>query len=174
MYLISAYFDDSTTKKLQRYIDVIARKTGNTYMTENNVPPHLTISSFETRQPENLCEDFKKLSAVKQGDVNIFAIGEFLPYVMYASPLLDKYLQQLSETVYDTFAVRDDVTINKCYKPYSWFPHITLGKKLEKEQMIMAMKAMQIHFSPVKGRIVRLGLAQTNPHRDICVVELDN
>ncbi len=93
---------------------------------------------------------------------------------MYASPLLDRYLQQLSETVYDTFSVRDDVTINKCYKPYSWFPHITLGKKLEKEQMLMAMKAMQIHFSPVKGRIVRLGLAQTNPHRDICVVELDN
>jgi len=45
-------------------------------------------------------------------------------------------------------------------------------KKLEKEQMIAAVRAMQTHFTPLKGKIVRLGLAQTNPHRDICTVDL--
>ena len=53
------------------------------------------------------------------------------------------------------------MTINRCYKPYSWFPHITLGKKLEKEQMIAAVRAMQTHFTPLKGKIEKLGLAQT-------------
>ena len=47
-----------------------------------------------------------------------------------------------------------------------------MGKKLEKEQMIAAVRAMQTHFIPLKGKIVRLGLAQTNPHRDICTVDL--
>ena len=47
------------------------------------------------------------------------------------------------------------------------FPHITLGKKLEKEQMIMAMRVLQTHFVPIKGKIVRVGLSQTNPHKDI-------
>mgnify|MGYP001658309316 FL=1 len=56
MYLISAYFDEHVTKGLQRLIDNIAKETGNTYMIENNVPPHLTISSFETRKPDNLKE----------------------------------------------------------------------------------------------------------------------
>ena len=59
MYLISAYFDEHVTKGLQRLIDNIAKETGNTYMIENNVPPHLTISSFETRKPDNLKEEFK-------------------------------------------------------------------------------------------------------------------
>lgn len=58
MYLISAYFDEHVTKGLQRLIDNIAKETGNTYMIENNVPPHLTISSFETRKPDNLKEEF--------------------------------------------------------------------------------------------------------------------
>ena len=105
-------------------------------MIENNVPPHLTISSFETRKPDNLKEEFMKLNKIGAGEINIFSIGQFLPYVMYATPVLDEYLMHLSNEVYDIFSAREDVTINRCYKPYNWFPHITLGKKLEKEQMI--------------------------------------
>lgn len=64
MYLISAYFDEHVAKGLQRLIDNIAKETGNTYMIENNVPPHLTISSFETRKPDNLKEEFMKLNKI--------------------------------------------------------------------------------------------------------------
>lgn len=172
MYLISAYFDATTTKQLQRFINTIAEKTGNTYMTENVVPPHLTISSFETREPKNLIDDFKKLSDQKSGPINIISVGQFLPYVMYATPAINSYLQGLSESIYDIFSVREDVTINKCYKPFSWFPHITLGKKLDKNQMLTAFAAMQVHFTPLNGQIVSLGLAKTNPHEDICRINL--
>ena len=172
MYLISAYFDEHTTRQLQRFIDAVAQNTGNTYMIDNNVPPHLTISSFETRNLQNLCDDFVKLSELESHDINIFSVGEFLPYVIYVTPVLDLHLQQTAEKVYNILAVREDVTINRCYKPYSWFPHITLEKKLEKEQMIAAVRAMQTHFIPLKGKIEKLGLAQTNPHRDICTVDL--
>lgn len=174
MYLISAYFDEHVTKGLQRLIDNIAKETGNTYMIENNVPPHLTISSFETRKPDNLKEEFMKLNKIGAGEINIFSIGQFLPYVMYATPVLDEYLMHLSNEVYDIFSVREDVTINRCYKPYNWFPHITLGKKLEKEQMIMAMRVLQTHFVPIKGKIVRVGLSQTNPHKDIFTITLND
>ena len=72
MYLISAYFDEHVTKGLQRLIDNIAKETGNTYMIENNVPPHLTISSFETRKPDNLKEEFMKLNKIGAGEIYIF------------------------------------------------------------------------------------------------------
>lgn len=42
MYLISIYFDKQTNKTLQWYIDKIAEKTGNHFMIENRVPPHMT------------------------------------------------------------------------------------------------------------------------------------
>lgn len=79
MYLISAYFDEHTAKQLQRFINTISEKTGNTYMTDNNVPP----------------------------------------------------------------------------------------------QMAKAFEAMQVHFMPLSGEIVRLGLAETNPHKDIVTIELN-
>ena len=167
MYLISAYFDNQTTKQLQRYINSIAEETGNIYMTENKVPPHMTISSFEIRKPEDLVNDFYKLKSLGKCHINIMSVGEFLPYVIYAAPVLNKGLQHLSESIYNHISVREDVSISKCYQPFSWFPHITLGKKLDKEQMAKAFQSMQIHFTPIQGQIVSLGLAETNPHRDI-------
>ena len=77
MYLISAYFNEHTTKQLTRLMNTIAQKSGNTYMTDNNVPPHMTISSFETREPTNLIEDFNKLKNIGTGPVNIISVGEF-------------------------------------------------------------------------------------------------
>lgn len=172
MYLISAYFDECTTKHLTRLINTVAEKCGNTYMTDNNVPPHMTVSSFEIREPYNLVEDFNKLKDIGTGDINIISVGAFLPYVLYASPLLNQYIQSLADSTYKILSARNDVAINKCYKPYQWFPHITLGKKLSKEEMQTAFEAMQLHFSPVAGKIVKLGLSETNPHRDIAVIEL--
>ena len=61
MYLISAYFDENTNRVLQRYIDRIADVTGNDFMTRNHVPPHMTISSVEARDPEVLLPVFESL-----------------------------------------------------------------------------------------------------------------
>ena len=33
MYLVSVYFDEKTNRILNRYIRIIAEKTGNTFMT---------------------------------------------------------------------------------------------------------------------------------------------
>lgn len=173
MYLITAYFDDNTTKHLTRLINNIAKECKNTYMIDNNVPPHMTVSSFEIRDPYNLAEDFNKLKNIGAGNINIISIGAFLPYVLYAAPVLNQYLQSLAENTYEILSARNDVAISKCYKPYQWLPHITLGKKLSKEEMQTAFKSMQLHFSPIAGKIVRLGLSDTNPHRDIAVVELN-
>ena len=37
-----------------------------------------------------------KLNKIGAGEINIFSIGQFLPYVMYATPVLNEYLVHLS------------------------------------------------------------------------------
>ena len=49
MYLVSLYFDEKSSRILSRYIKKIAEKTGNIFMTENRVPPHLTVASLESK-----------------------------------------------------------------------------------------------------------------------------
>lgn len=173
MYLISAYFDETTTKKLQEYINRIYEATGNVFMVENHVPPHMTISAMEARNVDVLVPGFESLEgSLTSQEIQIVSLGQFLPYVFYGAPVLNDYLQQMSQKVFDTFKDIPEVTVSRYYRPGSWLPHITLGKQLSKEQMSQALEAMQ-DFTPIKGKIVRIGLSTVNPHKDIRIITLE-
>lgn len=173
MYLLSAYFDAHTNKTMNRYIGKIAEKTGNTFMTENQVPPHMTISSVEARNGELLIPYVKQLdNTLYQGRINFVSVGMFFPYVMYLTPVLNAYLQDMAEKVYRSVCDVPEVSVSRCYQPMQWFPHITMGKKLTKEQMRIAFAVMQEDFAPFEGQVTSIGLAKTNPHEDIWTMDL--
>jgi len=172
MYLISAYFDSNTNKILQKYIDNIAAASGNQFMVDNNVPPHLTLSAIEAKSVDVLVPAFENLRGrIKAGEIEIVTIGQIMPKVIYAAPYLNSYLNELSKSIYSTFADISETTISKYYKPLSWLPHITLGKTLTISQMQEAFKVTQ-DFKPFTGQIVRVGLAKVNPHEDVSVIEI--
>lgn len=176
MYLISAYFDDNTNQRLQSVINKIAAKTGNDFMVRNNVPPHLTISSIEARNVEVLIPAFKELSMsldrLPIGRVSFASVGQLLPYVMFIAPVLNEYLLNIANAVYEAFTDIPETSIIKFYRPLSWMPHVTLGKTLNKDQMRVAFEVMQEEFTPFDGYIERLGLSKVNPHEEVARIEL--
>ena len=95
MYLVSVYFDKTAVHILQRYINKIAEKTGNSFMTDNNVPPHMTISAIEARSENALLGAMDNLrNSLFNGTISIVSVGQLLPYVFYATPVLNGYLQE--------------------------------------------------------------------------------
>ena len=139
MYLISVYFDNTSTKRIQTFIDQIATASGNHYMTEKQVPPHLTLSAIEARSVEVLIPAVKKLEGrLHQGMVQFVTVGQLFPYVLYTMPVLNPYLQDLAEQVYDAVSSIPETAVSRYYRPHSWLPHVTLGKTLSKEQMQQA------------------------------------
>ena len=168
MYLISAYFDAQSNKVLNRYIKQIAEKTENRFMLSHQVPPHMTISQIEARSEEVLISHFYKLQdELHKGSIEMASIGMMMPYVIYAMPVFNQYLLDLSMDVYCAFNQIDETKISKYYKPMSWIPHITLGKTLTKEQMLGAVGILQDGFVPMTAEITEIGLARVNPHEDI-------
>ncbi len=168
MYLISVYFDEKANKELRRYINMIAEATGNTFMTDNNVPPHMTISSVEARNADVLMPAFDKVKdEITSGDIQFVSVGQLLPYVMYVTPVLNEYLQKMQEKIYDGIKDIPDTSVSRFYKPYSWLPHVTIGKKINGEQMKNAFEIMQKHFSPFDAKVTEIGLAKVNPHKDV-------
>ena len=147
MYLISVYFDDKSNKIISNYINKIAQKTGNTFMTDNHVPPHLTIMSVEAREEKKLTEVMEQLNL---------------------------YLEDMIEQVHDMVKHIPEVRMSRYYQPMQWLPHITLGKKLSKEQMQEAFSVMQELFAPMEVTVAEIGLAKTNPHQDLIRVELND
>lgn len=173
MYLISAYFDEKAQKTMERYMRRIAEKSGNTFMTDNHVPPHLTISSVEARSGELLIPYVEKLRGqLLQGDVQFVSVGMLLPYVLYLTPVLNRYLQDLSQKIFEAVSGIPEVSVSRFYQPMQWLPHATLGKTLTKEQMRTAFEVMQEEFAPFDADVVKLGLAKTNPHEDLWTLAL--
>lgn len=173
MYLISIYFDKQTEKRLQNLINRVSEATGNTFMLDNQVPPHITVASIETKQEAAVIEQLDRLAAqMHQGTIQLVSIGAFLPQVIYVEPVLNEYLHNLSVRLTDDFSKIENTICSPYYQPFHWLPHCTIGKQLSKEQMVEAYRVLQNHFVPIEGKVVKLGIAKTNPHRDIKVWEL--
>lgn len=175
MYLISVYFDKETNQILQRYINKIAQRTGNDFMTKQNVPPHLTISAVEARTVEVLIPAMESLeNTLSAGKVKFVSVGQLLPYVIYTTPIMNGYLWDLSQTIYNQVKDIPETKVSRYYRPMSFFPHVTLGKKLTKQQMQNAFGIMQDSFRVLDGRITEIGLAKVNPHQDVVRFQLRN
>lgn len=164
MYLITAYLDDNSTRQLQSIIAEIADVTGNDFMTRNNVVPHLTISAFDETSTDSALELFDKMEDILVFDeILIPTVGVFLPYVIYAQSAKNQYLTNLSNDIYNVLKTGQDTRVNRYYIPPDWIPHITLGKKLDEEQMRAAFEVVQNRFAPITAEIVSVGLSKPNP-----------
>lgn len=64
---------------------------------------------------------------------------------------------ELQGKVYNVIKDILEVIVSKYYQPYSWLPHMTIGRKLDKNQMAAAFKVMQDDFVPFDEKYVKLG-----------------
>ena len=175
MYLVSLYFNDKSEAKIQGFINKVAEKSGNNFMTDNNVPPHITIASFQSNEEEKVIEILDKIIKDISGGMIIWAsIGIFKSSVIFLAPVLNEYLHNLSVSIYEGISSVENIDISKYYLPFQWIPHTTIAKKLTKEELMLGFQELNNNFSIFSGRITRIGLSRTNPLEDIVVWDLDN
>ena len=110
---------------------------------------------------------------IECGPVQFVSVGQLLPYVCYATPVLNRYLQALSDSVNEVVQDIPETSVSRFYQPMSWLPHVTLEKTLDKEQMRTAFCVLQESFLPFEGQVTELGLAKVNPHEDVVQFILD-
>ena len=173
MYLVSLYFDDKTTIKIQNLIDKVAEKSKNKFMIDNNVPPHITIGAFETNNENEVIKILdKKLKNFKSGEIIFASIGLFKSSVIFLSPVLNEYLHNLSVNIYEDLKDIDNTIISKYYMPFQWMPHTTIAKKLNNEELFLAFQELEKNFNIFNGSVTKIGLSKTNPYEDIKLWDL--
>lgn len=173
MYLVSIYFDEKTNKIIQKHIESVAGKTGNTFMLGGKIPPHITIASFNSKDEKAIPEALDTvISKLTTGSLTWASIGAFLPHVIYLTPVLNEYLHTLSTTIHNTLKDLPDTIISPYYTPFNWLPHTTIAKQLTPEELLTAFTTLQTSFSPLKGQVTQIGLAQSNPYKDIKIWQL--
>ena len=173
MYLVSLYFDDKSSRKIQGLINKVSNKSGNDFMTKNNVPPHITIASFETNKEEKIIEILDEI--IKKTNIGIItwaSIGIFKSSVIFLAPVLNEYLHNLSVRINEGISLEEDVSISKYYMPFQWMPHTTIAKKLTREELLLGLEEIEKNFNIFSGNIIKVGLSKTNPYEEICLWEL--
>ena len=95
-----------------------------------------------------------------------------MPRVLYVSGVYSEYLHELSMQVYQVLSKEPTVKIRPDYRPFSWLPHVTMGKQLTGEELERAFATLRKDFHMLKGAVVRIGLSRTGPYRDLDSREL--
>lgn len=174
MYLVSAYFGKKTEQHIQSYINDVATQCGNAFMVDNRVPPHMTISAFETLHEKEIIAVLNNAFAdIRQNKIEWVTVGTF-PTVIFIQPVLNEGLHHISCAIYNGLKDLPDTKVSKYYKPFSWLPHATIAKQLSEEEMRKAFDVLHKSFKPFKGEIVRIEFAKKNPYRVIASWELEN
>ena len=60
MYLVSIYFDETSSKEINKYISKCALSSQNTFMIDHNVPAHMTLLAFQSDHEEKVIELLKQ------------------------------------------------------------------------------------------------------------------
>ena len=167
-YLISIYFDEKTDKIFRGYMEQVANKSGNTFMTDHHVPPHITVSAFEAENEETVIAAVENcVMQLQAGALQWVTVGALPSGVLYIAPVLNAYLHRMAEMLYDGVRSLGNVRINKFYQPFQWMPHTTIAKKLTGEEMQAGFRALQTEFTCREGKVVKIGLATKQPYREI-------
>lgn len=159
MYLISLYFDEQTNQKIEHLMKQVYRKVGNDSMM--NIPAHLTLASFSCTESEAI-QIFNSIVA-HSFPLEFVSIGFFLPSVMFMQPIESVELSNLMKEVHQYVW-----NGSKRYQPHHWIGHVTICKHLKNEDVTLALGSIQNEFKPFTGRVIKIGLAKTNPYKDIC------
>lgn len=174
MYLVSLYFDGDTSRKIQKLIDKAAAKSGNSFMIDGNVPPHITIAAFHCNDERKVIEALdKRINDINIGTITFASIGVFKSSVIYISPVLNEYLHNLSVSIHEELTLMENISISKFYMPFQWLPHATIGKKLNNEQLVTAFQELVKEFYIFNGKVTKIGLSKTNPIEEIYLWNLD-
>lgn len=165
MFLISAYFDPLTNRILQDLINDLAKVTGNNFMIENQVPPHMTFLQIQTRSAQKELEEAMKGLEGKLKPVPLVftACGAEISNVIYVKVKMTEELKSQIDLIYEAISKIPEIKINPHYLPENIFPHVTLAKTLTSEEQKTGLDYAQKNFSFFSGRLNEAGLSCGKP-----------
>jgi hypothetical protein len=173
-YAIILLFDNASDENINKMIFNISKETGNNYMIDNKIPSHLSISLF--KYDKAIDEIIGKIENNKnkfnKNSIFISSIGIFNPNVLFLSPVFNEYLTKENKKIIEIINELENITFDKYYIENSWVPHISLGVKLNENELINGIKMLSKCFKPMCIEINRLGLVECNPYKEIKIWEL--
>jgi len=173
-YAVILLFDNVSEENISSIISNISKENGNNYMVDNKISPHLSISLFKYNEPvDNLIKIIEKNNNKFNKElIKIASFGVFNPYVLFLSPIFENNLLNYNKNIIEILNQVENIIFDKYYIENNWVPHISLGVKLNENELLKGIKILTKCFNPMGIEINRIGLAECNPYKEIKIWNL--
>lgn len=172
-YAIVLYFDKDASAVLGSATETVAAASGNRYMLDVDIPPHITIGSFQAdgtsvlkEKISSFLQDFQKFC------VEFDKIASFEPKVVFASPKRNACLEKYNRSIHELLKNLCPPGDNEYYTPEKWIPHCALALKLNDVEYTAARKAAETLPLPLRAKVEKIALARCNPYCETAVWEI--
>jgi hypothetical protein len=179
-YAISLFFDDDSTQNLNSLINSIAEITGNFYVVENHIPPHITLGMFKgTKDTEQkLCEFIKKMNDDFKSDFleNPIALDKldffknkiaFLCSAEKKDCEENSFLYKLNKNLHNLLLPNFMPACNNLYLPENYFPHCAVASGLSSIQLKKLLQNQDKLTLPITVFSQKISLAIRRPYKII-------
>ena len=169
-YAVSLHFSQKVNEIITSTSKAIADKTGNRFVIENKIPPHITIGAFHAAREEKakllqLVEDFAQ--GQKVGTVQFSEVGNFNGKVLFLKPEKNLFLSEINKALYSLLLPEFEKAENGYYLPDIWFPHTTLATRLNQSQFSAAKEIAKKITLPLEAAIEELAFYQCSPFLEL-------
>ena len=169
-YAVSLHFSQKVNEIVISTLQAIADETGNRFIIENKIPPHITIGAFHAAREDEL----KLLQHVKEfargqkaGSVQFSEVGDFNGKVLFLKPEKNRFLSKINKELHTLLLPQFEKAENGYYLPDIWFPHTTLATRLNQSQFSAAKEIAQKISLPLEAAIEELAVYQCSPFLEL-------
>ncbi len=136
-----ATFDDKSSKSMKK-IEQVIKENGIMGKQTPNLPPHITLATFDIRRETEAKQKIKKVSTeIKSFNLSFNHIGLFGLEVMFLAPNVNYELLELHKQ-FEDISIKSD---------RDWTPHVTLliddSKNIQKALPLVMQNTKQIKAS---------------------------
>ena len=169
-YAISLHFPPDVNEIITSAVKSISELTGNTFILEKKIPPHVTIGAFHAAKEDEekllyIIEDFSKNQAA--GLVQFSGIGNFNKKVLFLKPEKDGFLSKINSELHTILLPQFEKAENGYYLPEIWFPHTTLATRLNQSNYSKAQEIARQIPLPLEANINEIAVYQCSPFAEI-------
>ena len=169
-YAVSLHFTQEVNDIIAAATKEIAQLTGNTYMLDNKVPPHVTIGAFHADKRDEpkllqMVQDFAKTQ--NPGTIHFTAPGDFNQKVLFLKPQKDDYLININAALHKIMLPEFQEGENGYYLPDIWFPHTTLATRLNQTQFTQALEIANKITLPLEAKVHDRGVYLCSPFAEL-------
>lgn len=168
-YAVLIYFDHASEQAVRKIQTEISRTSGNTFLIDNKIYPHVTLSIFSKDDYQDLALDLAsftdQLCDIK---LSLTSIGIFnsTPAVLNLLPVVTDDLTGIHKKLHDLLSSRI-TSFNPYYERENWVPHCALAVNVAPGELTGAVETACSLFTPITCSAYSLALVECSPYREI-------